>query len=50
MIGRLLGHRKVRTTGRYAHLANDSVKVSAARIAESLNADMASGVAPVGVA
>ena len=50
MIGKLLGHRKVRTTARYAHLANDSVKVSATRIAESLNADMASGVAPVGVA
>ena len=41
MIGKLLGHRKVQTTARYAHLAQDSVKVSAARVAESLRADMA---------
>ena len=41
MIGKLLGHRKVQTTARYAHLARDSVKASAARIAESLRADMA---------
>ena len=41
MIGKLLGHRKVQTTARYAHLARDSVKASAARIADSLRADMA---------
>ena len=41
MIGKLLGHRKVQTTARYAHLAQDSVKVSAARVAESLRVDMA---------
>ena len=41
MIGKLLGHQKVQTTARYAHLAQDSVKVSAARVAESLRADMA---------
>ena len=41
MIGKLLGHRKVQTTALYAHLARDSVKASAARIAESLRADMA---------
>ena len=41
MIGKLLGHRKVQTTARYAHLAQDSVKASAARVAESLRADMA---------
>ena len=41
MIGKLLGHRKVQTTARYAHLAQDSVKASAARVAESLKADMA---------
>ena len=29
MIGELLGHRRVRTTARYAHLALDSVKTSA---------------------
>ncbi|MYF69169.1 MAG: site-specific integrase [Proteobacteria bacterium] len=41
MIGKLLGHRKVQTTARYAHLARDSVKASAARVAESLRADLA---------
>ena len=41
MIGKLLGHRKVQTTARYAHLALDSVKASAARVAESLRADLA---------
>ena len=41
VIGKLLGHRKVQTTALYAHLARDSVKASAARIAESLRADMA---------
>ena len=41
MIGKLLGHRKVQTTARYAHFAQDSVKASAARVAESLKADMA---------
>ena len=41
MIGKMLGHRKVQTTARYAHLARDSVKASAARIAESLRADLA---------
>jgi len=42
MIGKLLGHTQVQTTARYAHLARDSVKASAARIAESLRVDMAS--------
>ena len=41
MIGKMLGHRKVQTTARYAHLARDSVKASAGRVAESLRADMA---------
>ncbi|MDE0488604.1 MAG: tyrosine-type recombinase/integrase [Gammaproteobacteria bacterium] len=43
MIGKLLGHKKVQTTARYAHLARDSVKASAARVAESLRADLARG-------
>ena len=50
MIGKLLGHRKVQTTARYAHLAQDSVKASAARVAESLRADMARGGSSVGAA
>ena len=41
MIGKLLGHRKVQTTARYAHLARDSVKAAAARVAESLRGDLA---------
>ena len=31
MIGKLLGHNKVQTTARYAHLANDPVKAAANR-------------------
>ena len=31
MIGKLLGHNKVQTTARYAHLANDPVKSAANR-------------------
>ncbi|MDE0342964.1 MAG: site-specific integrase [Deltaproteobacteria bacterium] len=40
MIGRLLGHRKIQTTARYAHLARDSVKESAAIVAGSIAADI----------
>ena len=36
MIGRLLGHASVNTTARYAHLARDTEKASAARIAGSI--------------
>ena len=34
------GKSKVQTTARYAHLARDSVKASASRIAESIGADI----------
>ena len=40
MIGKLLGHSKVETTGRYAHLARDTEKVSAERIAGSIEDDI----------
>ena len=40
MIGKLLGHRKVETTARYAHLARDTEKVSAARVAGSIESDI----------
>ena len=40
MIGKLLGHTQVQTTARYAHLGRHSVKVAAARIADSLETDM----------
>ena len=36
MIGKLLGHNKVQTTARYAHLANDPVKSAANRIASKI--------------
>ena len=40
MIGRLLGHTKVSTTARYAHLARDTEKVSAARVGGSIGAHL----------
>lgn len=40
IIGRLLGHRRVETTARYAHLARDSVRESAEKIAVSIAADI----------
>ena len=43
MIGKLLGHRKAQTTARYAHLARESVKEAAARIAASIGEDMLPG-------
>ena len=43
MIGELLGHRKVQTTARYAHLARDSVRASTAKVAESIGADILPG-------
>ena len=41
MIGKLLGHTQVQTTARYAHLANDSVKVSGSRVGDSIGAHIA---------
>ena len=40
MIGKLLGHRKIQSTARYAHLARDSVKEAAAVVAASIAADI----------
>ena len=40
MIGRLLGHTKIQTTARYAHLARDPVRDSAERVAASIAADI----------
>ena len=36
MIGKLLEHRQAQTTARYAHLARESVKTSAASLASKL--------------
>ena len=38
-IAKLLGHGHIRTTERYAHLAQDSVRASAARVAASIAGD-----------
>ena len=40
MIGRLLGHTQVETTARYAHLAEDSVRDAAERVAVSIAGDL----------
>ena len=40
MIGRLLGHTQVETTARYAHLAEDSLRDSAVRVSDSIEADL----------
>ena len=40
MIGKLLGHRQVQTTARYAHRARNSVKSAAERAPASLAADL----------
>ena len=42
-IAKLLGHRQIRTTSRYAHLERDSVKASAARVADSITGDFLHG-------
>lgn len=41
LIGKLLGHRDVKTTARYAHLADDPVQAAADRTAESASAALA---------
>ena len=40
MIGRLLGHNNIETTARYAHLARDTEKASAAKVGGSIGADI----------
>lgn len=47
MIGKLLGHSRVETTARYAHLADDPVKAAADRISNSVAASMRSQSADV---
>ena len=39
-VAELLGHALIETTARYAHLARDSVRESAERIAVSIAADV----------
>ena len=40
MIGKLLEQTQIQTTARYVHLARDSVKASASKIADSIEADV----------
>ena len=40
MIGRLLGHSRIETTARYAHLANDTAHEAAERVAASIEEDI----------
>ena len=40
LLGKLLGHTHVQTTSRYAHLARDTVKASAARIGNRNDNDL----------
>ena len=44
MIGKLLGHARIKTTARYAHLAGDSVDAAAAKVAASIGADILGNV------
>jgi integrase len=44
VIGALLGHADVKTTARYAHLAEDPVRLAANRISGAIAAAMASQV------
>ena len=49
MIGRLLGHADIQSTARYAHLARDAEKDSAARVGLSIGAHILAGAqAPPG--
>lgn len=40
MIGKLLGHTRIETTARYAHLARDTEKASAAKVGGSIGSDI----------
>ena len=43
VIAKLLGHSHIQTTARYAHLARDTVREAAERIAQSIAADLLDG-------
>ena len=40
MIAKLLGHRRIASTARYAHLSRGAVQEAAARVARSLAEDI----------
>ena len=43
MIGRLLGHSRVTTTARYAHLVRDAEKAAAGRVGDSIGVHVTPG-------
>ena len=40
MIGKVLGHRQIETTGRYAHLDGESLHEAATRISDGIAEDI----------
>ncbi len=48
-IGRLLGHSRVETTARYAHLGRETVREAALRISDSIASDILPGYVPAGI-
>jgi integrase len=48
MVGRLLGHRDLKSTARYAHLAHDDVAAAADNIGSAYEAAIAKGAQPAG--
>ena len=47
-IGKLLGHSRVETTARYAHLSGNAVREAAVRISDSIAGDIVKGYRPGG--
>ena len=44
MIGKLLGHADIQSTARYAHLARETERISAARVGGSIGADIGADI------
>ena len=50
MIGKLLGHADIQSTARYAHLARETERLSAARVGGSIGADIGAAGSAAGTA
>ncbi|MBL6597986.1 MAG: site-specific integrase [Alphaproteobacteria bacterium] len=46
LVGKLLGHKPVQTTARYAHLADDPLRIAAKQVGGSIEAAMKGGGSP----